>query len=447
MIMECRARDALPVCPISNSRVIPLAEPIYKELLSAFPEYAPRSDTRRNNEELRWYCAMLLDRAMRDRDCWFSFNQKIVARIFGGRNRVRIASFFNGSEFFEQVHPHLPSERSIIRTVNSALRMRAEVRQHNGGGACWDGDPVASDSRAPHWWFAGWTVSVVIPVTWIDYFWSRFSDAEDQLWPEQTQYKKLIRDGLRHLIVDSVDDSECLRIATRKRYSLKVAPDEASVMYRECWERFRNAPERSIIRSNGRCYYPLLNQPRELRQSSLRIRYRGVEERTAEIDLHASYWVMIASQLPPSPSRDRLIADLAAGEFYSRLKSAVGKTLQIPAGTTFKQEVSRLCLFGAGMFNASPLFQALGDIYGSAADWIDDRRRRAHGDSLLSHELNGLEGAFMIDTVLPKLHAAGIPALPIHDAMIVPNSAAIRVKSICEELAREHFGFVPLFKN
>lgn len=72
--------------------------------------------------------------------------------------------------------------------------------------------------------------------------------------------------------------------------------------------------------------------------------------------------------------------------------------------------------------------------------------RSIHPVKWLSDRLTNAEGEFFIDGVLPFVVDAGIPALPIHDAVVVPASAAEQVKRWCCDLAQARFGFAPKFK-
>ena len=51
-----------------------------------------------------------------------------------------------------------------------------------------------------------------------------------------------------------------------------------------------------------------------------------------------------------------------------------------------------------------------------------------------------------MNRLLPAVHAAGIPCLTLHDAVLVPESTALTVQNICAALAADHFGFVPRFR-
>lgn len=58
----------------------------------------------------------------------------------------------------------------------------------------------------------------------------------------------------------------------------------------------------------------------------------------------------------------------------------------------------------------------------------------------LGHRLMFLESELLV-SVLLKLQAAGIVALPMHDGLLVPWSRRDQVKAVMEEMAEERFGF------
>lgn len=209
------------------------------------------------------------------------------------------------------------------------------------------------------------------------------------------------------------------------------------------WAEWREDPLLYLFRTAGRCYYPLVNQPKALRHRHLKFRHNGLIEDTAEVDMSATYWVLLARILDPSPCKEMLIQDLVTGHFYQRLNAEIGNGYEDPAD--LKRAVQKDCLFGQRNFGRTKLFTTMERIYPDLARLIRHFRIN-HPVRWLSDRLTNAEGEFFIDTVLPFVVNAGIPALPIHDAVVVPASTAERVKRCCCDLARAHFGFEPKFK-
>ena len=74
------------------------------------------------------------------------------------------------------------------------------------------------------------------------------------------------------------------------------------------------------------------------------------------------------------------------------------------------------------------------------------RLRRRLGAGGLSDYLTKQEASLFIDNMLVRCHKNGIPCIPVHDAILVPESVAGDVKRSLEMFAKLAFGFVPGFK-
>jgi len=209
------------------------------------------------------------------------------------------------------------------------------------------------------------------------------------------------------------------------------------------WAEWQQEPLLYLFRTAGRCYYPLVNQPKPLRHRYLKFRHNGQIEDAAEVDMSATYWVLLASMLDPSLCREMLIQDLVKGCFYQRLNAESGNRYEDPAD--LKPAVQKDCLFGRQNFGRTRLFATMERLYPDLALLIRYYRSK-HPVRWLSDKLTNAEGEFFIDCVLPFAVDAGIPALPIHDAVVVPASAAEQVKRWCCNLAQARFGFEPRFK-
>jgi hypothetical protein len=113
---------------------------------------------------------------------------------------------------------------------------------------------------------------------------------------------------------------------------------------------------------------------------------------------------------------------------------------------SLKAAVNKDCLFGRQNFGRTPLFVSMQKLFPDLARFI--RHKRLHHDvSWLSDLLTNAEGSFFLDLLLPFVVGSNVPALTIHDAVIVPASKASQVAGYCNQLAEAHFGFCPRFKT
>ncbi len=209
------------------------------------------------------------------------------------------------------------------------------------------------------------------------------------------------------------------------------------------WAEFHQDPLLYLFRVAGRCYHPLVNQPKLLRQRYLKFCHNGQIEDGAEVDMSATYWVLLASILKPSLCKEMLVQELVTGRFYERLNTACGNHYRDQR--ELKKAVQKDCLFGKKNFGRTRLFASMERLYPDLARLIRHFRNK-YSLRWLSNKLTNAEGEFFIDCVLPFLLDAGIPALSIHDALVVPASEAEQVRIWCWGLAKERFGFLPMFR-
>jgi hypothetical protein len=213
--------------------------------------------------------------------------------------------------------------------------------------------------------------------------------------------------------------------------------------WQSMWTEWQRDPLLYMFRAKGRLYHPLVSQPKMLRQRYLHFETESGLEGTAEIDMSACYFVLLAAKLRDSKSRNALIEALEAGTFYQRINSVLREPFEVTK--QLKEAVQQHCLFGRRYFGRTELFSAMERLFPSLARYVLSLRKHRK-ISGLSNMLMCLEGAFFIEQVLPSLADAGIPTFPVHDAVLVPTSRADEVLGRCGELAKQQFGFEPYFK-
>ncbi len=189
---------------------------------------------------------------------------------------------------------------------------------------------------------------------------------------------------------------------------------------------------------SGRLYQPLTNAPRLMRRE---MTIDG--EKMTEVDLSSAYWAVLSAELPDSDERDRMIDSLQAGLWYSDLAAEAG--VEFATNGELKVATQTQCLTGQDQrLESRPLWVALKRLYPTLSRIIQ-RIRDESGASGLTHFLTSLEGRVMAPVHLCVI-ALGIPALPLHDGILVPLSAAERVADVIRTVATEKLGFTPLVK-
>jgi hypothetical protein len=281
-------------------------------------------------------------------------------------------------------------------------------------------------------------------VEWLQAYDQSFRRACLGLWPDKFKYVSCIESSIAKLVIGTVSYEDCLDAAKRSRSLSETTPEVKANLYQESWGSFQERPLQYMTRTAGRVHYPLTNQSKILRINHLQFQHNGLIENTAEVDMSATYWVLLTSMLDDSRCKDTLIRDLTDGVFYRRLNEATGSLFT--DSQSLKASVNKDCLFGRQNFGKTPLFSAMERQYPDLARLIRHRRIH-HTVSWLSDCLTNAESAFFIDCLLPYIVNAGTPALTIHDAVIVPASKASQVASWCSDLAVQHFGFSPRFKT
>ena len=444
--------DDRTVCSDNSKTVrditVQIPQCLHEELNSRFPLNCRRSDTRANNLNLQRIAVLVISRALRDKDCLICYNQEILEEITNSKQRGQLVRFFNNPHRFRTVKQSVPSRNCKGRLfVNTALE-QTQVYRHNGSGVvgvgfdgfCWKFSAIP-------------TLPFCLPSIWRLQFHQSFIAASERLWPGSMRFVSLISKSLAAVAVEEVSPEVFMGLAIRRFQNgdLKVTPQQAAAIYSQTWQDFQRHPLDDIIRKNGRCYYGITNQPKDLRRSHLKFQHNGLVP-PSEIDMSSTYPVCLAmkclsSKYGRTKSTDRFIRDVVSGDFYSIIAEAAGPSYTRMSYKSKKEAFAIECLFGnAKWFGSTPLFRSFDKQYRDPACLVASIRKKPFGERALSNMLNEIEGDFFIDTVLPALHALGILALPIHDAVMVPEPECVRALACIRNLCNEYFGFDANFK-
>ena len=443
---------------------------VLKEILEFFPIIGVNYQTAELNRECRLIMATFILSALRDSEREFSISQEVQDKMtmVGHRKRKALISFLDQSRFFAVSVNYSTGNHSIIRSLKGVKFHRLYADQHNMV-PCFDGilgslsplpSPAGSDSVADvslmplrslscHWAYSGKTCRVLIPVDWFRSYGQSYRNACTSLHSEQWHFISSIESSIHRTVIGRPTLEDCLRFASLRRAEPGKTLEDSwtdekwAIETLKRWIEWKEDPLLYLNRVERRLYYPFVNQSKHLRRRYMQFKYDGIIEPAAEVDMSATFWVMLASMLDESPCKARLIRDLKEGRFYERLNEEVGRIYKDPS--ELKVAVQKHCLFGKEKFGSTLLFAAMMSLYPDLGRFIMHKRRN-HDVKWLSDLLTNKEGSFFIDCLLPQIVKAGIPALPIHDAFCVPGSVAEQVGQMCCELAQERFGFGPRFK-
>lgn len=429
---------------------------IWSEINQQFPVSGVHHKSATANAECRLIVAMLILSALRDNHYNFSFNQPLLdhMNMVGSRKRKKLVKYYAQSRFSRVEVNHSKDHHSIIRRLSGARLHRSPRYQHNivagrpGTSPIQDGDATkglsALRSWPAHWEFTGETVTFGLPVAWFRNFGASYRDACSKLFQQQWRYVSCIESSMLRCVISLPTFQECLDLVMQKPLTTECpTPEVKAGIWLDMWTEFQQDPLLYLFRVAGRCYFPLVNQPKLLRHRYLRFLHNGQIEDAAEVDMSATYWVLLAGMLNPSLCKEMLVQDLVNGRFYERLNTECGNHYQ--DRRDLKMAVQKDCLFGRKNFGRTRLFAMMERLYSDLARLIRHFRSK-HSVRWLSNKLTNAEGEFFIDCLLPYIANAGVPCLPIHDGLVVPASAAEPVRIWCCELAQEHFGFEPMFK-
>ncbi len=412
---------------------------VWSEACSFFPLNGNHQTAASNAECRRVVCLLILT-ALRDSNCQFSFSQRVMdgMSLVGSKKRQRIVSFFKESQFFEVAQNYSAGRNSIIWKLSKAKVKRVSGSQHSES----DVDDYAYFRTI--WQYAGTVVTENLSQEWLAEYHRSFRQACSLLWPEQSRWMPCIESSITQLVIGSPTYEDCLDAAKRSRSLSETSPEVKAALYQQSWSSFQQTPLLYLTRKSGRAYYGLTNQSKYLRRNNLGFVCNGGVEKTVEVDMSSTYWVLLTSMLDESRCKDQLIRDLSDGLFYQKLNQATGNAFTDTQ--ELKAAVQKDCLFGKRDFGKTSLFIAMQKLFPDLARFI--RYQRLHHDvSWLSDLLTNAEGSFFLDLLLPFVVKAGTPALTIHDALLIPASKAKQVAGYCNQLATEHFGFSPKFKT
>ncbi len=206
---------------------------------------------------------------------------------------------------------------------------------------------------------------------------------------------------------------------------------------------FERDPTANIKRKDGRLYTRLSSLPRWARRKYIRfISGRNVES----VDIRAMYPWGLAAKLRQRRLRrglcieslDRLLEMIESGTFYEQLAQRAGVTTK-----QAKQSFAVLCLFGDAErdhWGRNSLWFALDAICPELCDEIAKWRRQTAGASRLAGYCQRLEGAIMLDGLVPAMADAGVPCCTIHDGCLVPEGCGRMAAQIIKDRAASLFG-------
>ncbi|MBL8819689.1 MAG: hypothetical protein JNL58_26930 [Planctomyces sp.] len=394
--------------------------------------------------------------------------------MYSAHTRQALVSYFNHSGFFKDVVNHSSGHHSIVRAMKGAKLERVHGEQHkmeeidHGDGIpeWYEWDDVMWNGT---WKFSGDVCGVRIPFDWFRDYEHRYGVGCRTLYPEQWTFEGSLKRSVSQCRFIPASLEQCMNLAMKSiaskqrvaRWSAQRAGipgseqmqqinvNDLALLYFKSWTHLLSDPLRYLKRIDGRCFFPLVGQPRGLRRTNLRLFHNGKWELCAEVDMSSTYYVFLASWLDPSDSRDELICDLIAGRFYERLNEESGSEFSETDRDLLKIATQIECVFGKrggrSGFGTGKLFLAMSRLYPDLARSVLYKRRN-HDVSWLSRKLTNAEGSLFIDFLLPNIVNASVPCLPIHDGLVVPVSAAEMVRTLCCRLAKERLGFEPMFR-
>ncbi len=241
------------------------------------------------------------------------------------------------------------------------------------------------------------------------------------------------------------DALEQIRFPTTTSWLSSVAPRTGDRWLRQAvWLYHRASAFGEILRRvkyhHGRIYHWLTTCPRALRKL---LTIGG--ERLAEADLGASYFSILAGQMPAGRERNRLIDLLRSGEWYGWLaKFGVVDVGDDP--DQIKAEAQKQLLFARDWrVEARPLWSAMVATFPTFGQVIEQARNLNGGPSGFAHHLSRLEGQVM-RPALERLHCSDVLAAPLHDGLLVGESAVEFAVQAIRESATRQLGYVPLVR-
>jgi hypothetical protein len=206
---------------------------------------------------------------------------------------------------------------------------------------------------------------------------------------------------------------------------------------------FQWDPTANIKRKAGRLYTRLTSLPKWARKTYLRF-IGGLCAESA--DIRCCYLWCLAAQLRQKrlkrgldiDSLNKLLDLIESGGFYEELAKRAGtETSQA------KRSFAVLCLFGdrkSDCWGRNRLWFALDAICPQICDEISAWRRQPSGENRLATFCQRMEGAIMLDGLLPAMEEADIPCNTIHDGCVVPMGCGDVAAQVIRDRAASIFG-------
>lgn len=206
---------------------------------------------------------------------------------------------------------------------------------------------------------------------------------------------------------------------------------------------FEADPTANIQRKSGRLYTRLTSLPRWARKRY--VRFSG-GRRAESVDIRCCYLWCLAAQLRQRRLRrgldietlNRLLELIESGGFYE----AIAKRADIETSQA-KKSFAVMCLFGDARLNhwgKNRLWFALDTICPEICDEISRWRRQTAGANRLAMHCQRLEGAIMLNGLVPAMAEAGIACCTIHDGCLVPEGQGEYAAQVIRDRAASLFG-------
>lgn len=206
---------------------------------------------------------------------------------------------------------------------------------------------------------------------------------------------------------------------------------------------FETDPAANIQRKSGRLYTRLTSLPRWARKRY--VKFSG-GRRAESVDIRCCYPWCIAAKLRQKrlkrgleiESLNRLLDLIESGGFYEELARRAG----MPASQA-KKSFAVMCLFGDPILNhwgRNRLWFALDAICPEICDEISRWRRQTAGEARLANYCQRLEGAIMLNGLVPVMAEAGIACCTIHDGCLVPEGHGEFAAQVIRDRAASLFG-------
>lgn len=189
-----------------------------------------------------------------------------------------------------------------------------------------------------------------------------------------------------------------------------------------------------------RFYHPVTSLPRAVKKGC-KFEVDGVEIPAVQPDVHGMYWCVLIAMMEPSAEKDELIRLVQSRAFYLRLAEECG----LECNVEFKIRTNAQCLFYRHWWaqDKCEISTALAKLFPELWALIKSLRSRMRigefSDLLCAGERSVMGPALLRASELG-------PALPLHDALVVPETIADQVVEIIQQVAIEVLGFVPAVK-